>query len=112
MTPSVSLIAGMVSSGLFVSSYVPMLVKAFRTGDLRSYSLANLVLTNLGNGIYWLYIVTLPFGPIWFLHGFYTATMALMLFWFARRTTLWRTTPCSKNPFGALYVLRHARKGQ
>lgn len=102
----VSLGAGIVSSDLSVSSHVPMLVKAFRTGDLKAYSLADLALTNLGNGIYWLYLVTLPSGPIRFLHGFYTATMALMLFRCAQRTTL-----CSKNLVGALHALEHAKKG-
>lgn len=82
--PSVALVAGLVSSALFMSSHVPMLVKAFRTRDLRSYSLLNLALTNLGNGVYWLYIVTLPLGPIWLLHGFYTLVTALMLVGYLR----------------------------
>lgn len=77
--PPLSLVAGIVSSSLFVGSHVPMLLKAFRTRDVRSYSLTNLVLTNLGNGVYWLYVATLPFGPIWLLHGFYTLVSALML---------------------------------
>lgn len=82
--PSVPLVAGLVSSALFIGSHVPMLVKAFRTRDVRSYSLANLVLTNLGNGVYWFYIATLPFGPLWLLHGFYTLVTALMPVWYLR----------------------------
>lgn len=84
MTPSLALVAGLVAGGLFVSSHVPMLFKAFRTRDLRSYSLTNLVLTNLGNGVYWLYVVTLPFGPLWLLHGFYTLVTLLMLVGYLR----------------------------
>jgi hypothetical protein len=54
------------------------------TKDLRSYSLAHIVVSNLGNGFYWIYIVTLPFGPIWLMHGFYTISAALMLLWYVR----------------------------
>jgi uncharacterized protein with PQ loop repeat len=79
-----SLLAGMISSSIFTLSHVPMLVRAYRTRDLRSYSPANLVLSNLGNLIHWLYIVNLPFGPIWFLHSFYTLVTGVMLFWYLR----------------------------
>jgi uncharacterized protein with PQ loop repeat len=82
--PYVSSVAGFVATALFVSSHVPMLFKAFRTKDLRSYSLTNLLLLNLGDGVYWVYIATLPVGPIWFLHGFYTVVTAVMLFWYWR----------------------------
>ena len=82
--PPLPLVAGLVASGLFVSSHVPMLLKAFRTRDVRSYSLLNLVLTNLGNGVYWLYVATLPFGPLWLPHGFYTLVTALMLVGYLR----------------------------
>lgn len=81
---SLSLIAGMVSSFIFASSYVPMLWKAFQTRDLHSYSWLNLVLVNAGNLIYWLYIVTLPPGPIWLLHTFYTVASALLLLMYWR----------------------------
>jgi uncharacterized protein with PQ loop repeat len=80
----IALIAGIVSASIFTLSHIPMLVRAFRTKDLRSYSAANLVLLNLGNGCYWLYVASLPFGPIWFLHGFYTLVAAIMLYWYAR----------------------------
>ena len=74
--------AGVLSTGLFAMSYLPMLVKAARTRDLSSYSLGNLVITNMGNLLYSLYVFSLPFGPIWFLHSFYLVASALMLGWF------------------------------
>lgn len=36
---------------------------------------------NVGNGVQSVYVVSLPVGPIWFLHGFYLVTTALMLVW-------------------------------
>ena len=77
-------IAGATSTAIFVSSNLPMLFKAFKTRDLKSYSLSHLVLSNLGNLIHWVYIASLPFGPIWFLHGFYTLVTAVMLLWYFR----------------------------
>ena len=56
-----------------------MLLKAFITKDLKSYSLGHIALSNSGNVIYWLYVVSLPFGPIWFLQGFFTISDVLML---------------------------------
>lgn len=78
----ISLLAGMLSTFVFTVSHLPMLRRAFRTKDLRSYSATNLVLANVGNTVHWLYVINLPFGPIWFLHGFYTFTTALMLMWY------------------------------
>jgi uncharacterized protein with PQ loop repeat len=78
------MLAGVMSTSIFTLSHIPMLVRAYRTRDLRSYSPANLVLSNIGNAIHWLYIVNLPFGPIWFLHSFYTLVTGLMLFWYLR----------------------------
>jgi len=86
---SVALLAGTVSTILFASSALPMVVKAFRTRDLRSYRPANLVLANMGNADRCTYVVHLPPGPIWALHGFYVVTSALMLLWWLR----YRTTP-------------------
>ena len=77
-------VAGMISTVLFVGSYLPMLVKAFRTRDLESYSLGNLVLANVGNAVHSVYVFSLPLGPIWFLHGFYVLATALMLLWHLR----------------------------
>ena len=76
--------AGAISSLLFVSSNLPMLVKAFKTKDMKSYSLGNIALSNLGNLIHWVYVSGLPLGPIWFLHSFFTLTTALMLVWYLR----------------------------
>ena len=61
-----------------------MLLKAYRTKDLRSYSLGNIALVNAGNLLYWLYVGGLPFGPVWLLHSFYTLTMILLLLWYLR----------------------------
>lgn len=59
-----------------------MLVKAWRTKDVHSYSVMQLALNNVGNLVHWLYISSLPLGPIWFLHGFFTVSTALMLLWY------------------------------
>jgi uncharacterized protein with PQ loop repeat len=84
-TSQLSFIAGIISTLMFASSNVPMLLKAFKTRDLRSYSLAHIVLSNVGNGIHWLYIIDLPPGPIWALHAFYTVATALMLIWYLQQ---------------------------
>ena len=81
---SLAIIAGTISSLVFVSSHVPMLLKAYRTGDLHSYSSANLIMVNAGNLIYWLYVSSLPAGPIWVLHTFYTVSSALLLVMYYR----------------------------
>lgn len=78
------IIAGVISTLMFVSSNLPMLWKAFTTKDLTSYSLGHIGLSNIGNGIYWLYLFTLPVGPVWFLHGFNTLVAGLMLFGYLR----------------------------
>jgi len=77
-------IAGMTSSTIFVFSNFLMLFKAIKTSDLKSYSPGHLALSNLGNLIHWVYITSLPFGPIWFLHAYFTIVTALMLFWYFR----------------------------
>ncbi len=77
-------IAGMTSSTIFVFSNFLMLYKAIKTNDLKSYSFGHLALSNLGNLIHWVYIASLPFGPIWFLHAYFTIVTALMLFWYFR----------------------------
>ena len=95
-----AVIAGVVSTGLFAMSYVPMLAKAARTKDLASYSLGNLAITNAGNAVYSAYVFSLPFGPIWFLHSFYVVASLLMLVWFLRaRAALagrQSATPCRR----------------
>ena len=81
---SAGVLAGTVSTVLFVVSYLPMLTKAVRTRDLASYSVGSLALANVGNAVHTLYVLTLPVGPIWLLHGFYLVSTALMLVWYAR----------------------------
>ena len=78
------LIAGTVSSTIFVMSTLPMLLKAFHTKDLKSYSFTNIMLSNIGNLIYAMYVYSLPVGPVWVLHGFNLVTTGLMLFWYLR----------------------------
>lgn len=76
---SLSILAGFASSTIFISSNLPMLVKAFKTKDLSSYSLGHLTLGTLGNLIYWLYVISLPLGPVWFLQAFFTLASVSML---------------------------------
>ncbi|HXV97636.1 MAG TPA: hypothetical protein VEC93_04370 [Anaerolineae bacterium] len=78
------IMAGVISTPMFVSSNLPMLWKAFATKDLTSYSFGHIGLSNLGNLIYWLYLLVLPVGPVWFLHGFNTLVAGLMLFGYLR----------------------------
>lgn len=82
----IQVLAGTLSSAIFTLGAMPMLIKARRTKNLRSYSLSNLVLMNFGNAIYWLYVASLPLGPIWFLHTFWTVTSLLMLIWYRKYT--------------------------
>jgi hypothetical protein len=86
MDVSVPVLCGLVSTLVFVAGTLPMLVKAAQTRDLESYSLGNIVSSNVGNALNWVYVSSLPPGPIWWLHGFYTVTTALMLFWYLRYT--------------------------
>ena len=87
---AIQLIAGSISSLLFMSANVPMLVKAYRTRNLRSCSLSNMLPINIGNILYWLYVSSFPLGPIWFLHSFYTLSSAVMLVWYLRYERSWR----------------------
>jgi uncharacterized protein with PQ loop repeat len=79
-----ALLAGSAAAAIFVISQLPMLVKAARTKDLTSYSLANVGLANVGNVLYAVYLVRVPMGPAWAVHGFNVATSGLMLFWYLR----------------------------
>ena len=84
-----ALIAGSVSTVVFVASTLPMLVKAARTKDLGSYSVGNLVLANLGNLVYAVYVFSLPAGPIWALHSFYlVSSFAMLVMWLNYRRRL------------------------
>jgi hypothetical protein len=68
-----------VSTAIFIASTLPMLVKAGHTKDLTSCSLGNIALANIGNMIYAVYVFSLPFGPVWALHGFHLGATGLML---------------------------------
>ena len=79
MNDLMPVVAGAVSTAIFAASALPMLIKAFRTKDLKSYSLPNIALSNIGNVIHSMYVYSLPAGPIWVLHSFYLITTGLML---------------------------------
>ncbi len=74
--------AGTLATAVYVGSTIPMLLKAARSKNLSSYSLANISLANVGNALQWLYVASLPLGPIHFLHGFNTLSTGLMLTWY------------------------------
>ena len=84
MNDLMPVVAGAVSTAIFAASALPMLMKAFRTKDLKSYSLPNIALSNVGNVIHSMYVYSLPLGPIWVLHSFYLVTTGLMLVWYLR----------------------------
>ena len=84
METNLPTIAGFVSTGLFALGTLPMLIKAFRTRDLTSYSLGNILMSNVGNIIYSLYVFHLPPGPIWFLHSYNLLSTGLMLVWYLK----------------------------
>lgn len=84
MDVGLPVLAGTISTIIFGSSVLPMLVKAARTKDLGSYSLGNIVLSNVGNVVHSVYVFHLPPGPIWALHTFYLVATALMLVWYLR----------------------------
>jgi hypothetical protein len=73
------LLAGSLSSLIFVSSTFPMLWKVMKTRDVKSYSLGQILLRNLGNLVYWVYVVSLPVGPAWYLQGFFTLSGLVLL---------------------------------
>lgn len=84
MWSSFPALAGTVATIVFACSALPMLGKALRSKDLSSYSTGNLVLANVGNAFYSVYVFHLPPGPIWALHAFYLVSTGLMLFWSRR----------------------------
>ncbi len=77
-------IAGFISTALFALGTLPMLAKALRTKNLASYSLGNMLMSNVGNIIYSLYVFRLPPGPVWFLHSYNLVSTALMLVWYLK----------------------------
>ena len=84
MNDLMPVVAGAVSTAIFAASALPMLMKAFRTKDLKSYSLPNIALSNIGNAIHSVYVYSLPAGPIWMLHSFYLIATGLMLLMYLR----------------------------
>jgi hypothetical protein len=76
---NLQLMAGTASILIFILSNFPMLWKAIKTKDLKSYSLGNMALRNLGNLLYWIYVTSLPMGPVWYLQTFFTLSGAAML---------------------------------
>jgi uncharacterized protein with PQ loop repeat len=77
-------LAGTISAVLFAAGMWPMLLKAARTKDLASYSLASLLLSNVANAMHSIYVFSLPAGPIWVLHLAYVVASGLMLAWWLR----------------------------
>ena len=84
METNLPTIAGFISTALFALGTLPMLAKAFHTRNLASYSLGNILMSNLGNILYAIYVVNLPPGPIWFLHGYNLLSTGLMLVWYLK----------------------------
>ena len=78
----IQILAGAFSSLIFACGTLTMLFKVWKTKDVNSFSFTSLVMNNLGNLIYWLYVLSIPFGPIYLLHGFYTLSTILMLIWY------------------------------
>jgi hypothetical protein len=83
-TFSAPTLAGVASTVIFAASTLPMLAKAYRSRDLSSYSLGNIALANIGNAVHSVYVLSLPPGPIWALHGFYLLSSGLMLGWYVQ----------------------------
>ena len=86
-----------------------MLVKAGRTKDLASYSLGNILLANIGNLTYAVYVFSLPLGPVWALHGFHLGATGLMLFWYVRHA---RRRPRTDNVAGQTDRRLHWREAR
>jgi uncharacterized protein with PQ loop repeat len=97
METNLPTIAGFISTVLFALGTLPMLVKAYRTKNLASYSLGNILLSNIGNIIHSIYVFQLPPGPIYFLHGFYLLSTGLMLVWYLRYEGLSHRLPSTRD---------------
>ncbi len=104
------IIAGFISTALFALGTLPMLAKAFRTKDLSSYSLGNILMSNVGNIIYSLYVFRLPPGPVWFLHTYNLVSTGLMLVWYLKYEGWSQPGRSSKpDPEGAKDIDHEAR---
>ena len=98
MSSNVPVIAGTISTGIFAVSTMPMVLKAARTRDLSSYSGGNLLLSNLGNVLYAIYVFSMPMGPAWALYGFnLTVSATMLVYWLQYRTPRPRTKVATAN---------------
>ncbi|MFE3292109.1 hypothetical protein [Rhodococcus sp. NPDC059234] len=94
MAGSVPVVAGALSTAVFAASTMPMILKAIRTRDLSSYSGGNLILSNAGNLLYAVYVLSLPLGPAWALYGFNLSVSVTMLaLWLRYRAALQVSAP-------------------
>lgn len=93
----IAILAGTTSTVLFAAASLPMLAKAIRTHDVRSYSLIALIVSNAANAIHTVYVLSLPPGPIWVLHGFYLVTEALMIVLYLRQARSGASEPRSRE---------------
>ena len=98
METNLPTIAGFISTVLFALGTLPMLTKAFRTKNLASYSFGNILLSNVGNLIYSVYVFDLPPGPIWFLYAYNLLSTALMLVWYLKYEGLRHRLQSSGDP--------------
>lgn len=85
----IQVIAGSLAGFIFAAGSINMLFKSWQTKDLSSYSFGQMILNNVGNLIYWLYVISLPVGPIWLMHSFFTISSLIMLAWYI----IYRTSP-------------------
>ncbi len=88
MNTGLPTIAGFISTALFAVGTLPMLTKAIHTHNLSSYSLGNILMSNVGNIIYSIYVFQLPKGPVWFLHIYNLVTTGMMLVWYVQYEVL------------------------
>lgn len=96
MEATLPVLAGTLSTVLFMLGAMPMLLKAIRTRDMSSYSLGHIAMTNAGNVIHAIYVFSLPPGPLWLMHTFWIVSTALMLAWYLKYEWLPRRTRCQE----------------
>lgn len=99
MNETIYHLAGLISSFIFMLSQLPMLYKAVKTKDMKSYSLMNLMLAMFGDLLYWVYLMDLPVGPVWMLHSFDTVCSVIMLIFYLRQSFLlkYKSLPLTSN---------------
>ncbi|NDZ97248.1 PQ-loop repeat-containing protein [Streptomyces sp. SID6673] len=107
----IPVLAGGIATAVFAFSTLPMLIKAWRTKDVRSYSPGNITLANVGNLIYLVYVLHLPVGPALVLHLFHTAASALMLYWYLRYAVLAKERSADRMPLDAALSSAIATRG-